>query len=128
MTDIYEALTSHESGAVYVDKMPPTFIDGAKNQAFVNGIELKLIRKLVVQDGEITIEKLRVYVPGFDFVDPWENIFGSNVPAEDEAVEDYDKNVSPVFLDKKSRRPLVYKFIIDKEGNLYYHSKWVEED
>lgn len=114
----------------FVDRMPPVEIDGASKSVFVRvdggeKLQLGLIQKLVVEQDKITIEKYRVYVPGFKFESPWENLIGSDNPAEDEATENYDKQPSKVFLDKKTRKPLLYRFVIDKDSNLYLESKYV---
>jgi len=117
----------------FVDRMPPVEIDEAAKSVFVRvdggeKLSLGLIQKLTVDPEKITIEKYRVYVPGFKFESAWENLIGSDMPADDEAVEDYDRQRSNVFLDKRTRKPLLYKFVIDKHSNLYLESKQVVKE
>ena len=116
----------------FIDRMPPLEIDADKNVFVrVDGgekLQLGLIHKLVIdEDGSTTIEKWRVFVPGFKFESPWENLIGSDSPSEDEATEDYNRQRSKVFLDKKTRKPILYKFVIDKQGNLYLAGKRVSD-
>lgn len=93
---------------------------------YVGTLKVGLITRLTVSNDIVTVEKYRVYVPSFKFIDPWENFLGSDVAAEDEATETYDKQKSNVFLDKKTRKPLLYTFVIDKQNNLFFDSKRVE--
>lgn len=111
---------------VLVDKLPQIAIDAQKKEMFVDGIKVGLIKSLKMDDNMIILEKYRVYVPTFKFENAWENLLGSDQPNEDEAIEDYDKQRSHVFLDKRSRKPLLYTFAIDRENNLFYVSKRAE--
>ena len=104
----------------FVDRMPPVEIDAEAKEMFVRvdggeKFKLSLIQNLTADGERITIEKFRVYVPGFKFESAWENLIGSDAPSEDEATEDYDKQRSNVFLDKKTRKPLLFRFVIDKQ-------------
>ena len=111
---------------VLIDKLPEFTIDSKKKEILVDGIKVGLIKSLK-QDGIVTIiEKYRVYVPTFKFENAWENILGSDVANDDEATEDYDKQRSHVFLDKRTRKPLLYTFAIDAENNLFFVSKRVD--
>lgn len=109
----------------YLDSLPSVKIDFDTKKLWIDGQEVKLIKKLSLDPNSklITVEKYRVYVPNYMFEKPWENFFGSDKPDFDEAVEDWDKNRSPVFLDKATRKPLIYTFIIDVDSNLYVKSK-----
>ncbi len=115
----------------FVDRMPPLEIDALTKSVFVRvdggeKLRLGLIQSLIADGDKITIEKFRVFVPDFKFESPWENLIGSDLTAEDEATEDYDRQRSKVFLDKKTRKPLLYKFVIDN-NNLYFDSNRVAE-
>jgi hypothetical protein len=112
----------------FIDRMPPVEIDAETKDLYVRvdggeKFKLSLIQNLVADGERITIEKFRVFVPGFKFESPWENLIGSDKPSEDEATEDYDHQRSNIFLDKKTRKPLLYRFVVDKQGNLYFESK-----
>ena len=113
----------------YIDQLPQVKVDFETKKLWIDGHEVKLIKKLSFDPNSklITVEKHRVYVPNFLFEKPWENFFGSDKPDMDESVEDWDKNRSSVFLDKSSRKPLIYTFIIDSDNNLYIKSKEAEK-
>lgn len=111
----------------YIGPIPTIRIDIPTKKLWVGTLEVKLITRLTVAGESITVEKYRVYVPSFKFLDPWENFLGSDIPSEEEAVETYDKQPSNVFLDKKTRKPLLYTFVIDKTNNLFFRSKRLED-
>ena len=112
----------------FIDTVPKIHIDEVNNKLFVDDFEVKLIKSLVMDKDKITIEKYRVYVPTFEWVNAWENFIGSDAPSDDEAIEDYDKQKSQVFLDKRTRKPLIYTFVIDKDNKLFFLSKRIELD
>lgn len=123
-----EQLSGLESteGLKFIDTLPQVELDIEAQTMKVDGIEIKLIKKLVLDNDKITLHKPRVFVPEFKWEKAWENLIGSDSPSEDEATEDYDRQRSPVFLDKKTRKPLIYTFIIDKDNKLYFASKRAE--
>jgi len=112
----------------YVGVLPPVKIDFNTKKMSVDGKDV-LIKKVSIDPNSnlIIVEKYRVYVPDYLFQEPWENFFGSDKPDFDEAVEDWDKNRSTVFLDRATRKKLIYTFIIDKDNNLYIKSKRKED-
>lgn len=112
----------------FIDTIPKVQIDAINNKLFIDDFEVELIKSLVVDGDKITIEKYRVYVPTFKWMNAWENFIGSDSPSDDEATEDYDKQESQVFLDKRTRRPLLYTFLINKNNKLYFISKRIELD
>jgi hypothetical protein len=110
----------------FVDTLPKLEIDLENQKLRISDLEVKLIKKLLIDSDKIIVEKYRVFVPDFKFENDWENFIGSDTVSQDEAVEDWDKQPSHVFLDRKSRKPLLYTFIIDKENKLFFESKRVE--
>ena len=110
----------------FVDILPKVEIDIENKKLKISELEVKLIKKLKIDADQIIVEKYRVFVPNFKFENNWENFIGSDTVSDDEAVEDWDKQPSHVFLDKKSRKPLIYTFVIDKNNNLYFDNKRIE--
>lgn len=125
--DRIDPLDMLPSPGVFVEQLPQIKLDATKKEMFVGEIKIGLIKSLKMDDSLIIVEKYRVYVPQFQFENPWENFIGSDIPSDDEAVEDYDKQRSHVFLDKRTRKPLLYTFAIDKDNNLFFVSKRIEQ-
>jgi len=110
----------------FVDVLPKVEIDIENKKLKISELEIKLIKKLTIDAERIIVEKYRVFVPSFKFENSWENFIGSDTVSEDEAIEDWDKQPSHVFLDKKTRKPLIYTFVIDKSNHLYFDKKRIE--